>query len=531
VACPGESIQLNVQVDPGQNGISGGEIEISFDPSFFQVIDVAPGDLLGANPLIGTERIDNNAGNLIYALARVGQTPVPTSSGTFAVIQLDTVSTEVLKACQLLITKAGFCNEQFEDISNISCDGATIEIVEGPSRPSGPGPIPEPGLPLTAADIPELSGHVARGQVWGHLLWNPFEGLLVKPDGTPYKVAYTVATGEAEQMAQAMKMMEDFFPRFGLGEKGYNWTIFDPVWNADAQIRWFEDMCATFKPDWIMCHAVDVDDEGPTVPVIESCIYEYGIPVFTFDRAPKVDGVTSFVAHKAEGPGGSDIIGEWIIDDLRRRGYGPRNPVVVGELWGMRDMKDSHMRHAGFHWVVDRQPWITLIESADTNWAEEQTATITADIIIAHPEIKALFHHGAGATGIISGLESIRKLLPVGHPDHITITSNDLETVIWDSIIDGRADAVAWHSGVEPSDTCFQLAIYNVILGQPVEGFYQLPYIMVDATNIDTVQIGGVPPYPGWPRNRWDVWLPADPEPDYGFPQPTLELRNIYMGY
>jgi ribose transport system substrate-binding protein len=381
---------------------------------------------------------------------------------------------------------------------------------------------------LKAKDIPELAEQVARGQFNGELLMNPFEGLFVKPDGSPYKIAYTCSTLEVEPMAQAVKMLEDFLPRFGMGPKGENWTTFGAGFVLDAQIGFFEDMAVSMEPDWFMCHSVSAELE---VPVAEKMVYEKGIPVFTLDCGIETDAVTSFVAHKFEGPGGTDILGEWLIDDLERRGYGPDNPCVVAELWGMREMLTAQLRSEGFHKAVDREPWITVIESADTNWAEEQTATITADMVMAHPEIVALFHHGCGGAGMVPGLDSVGLLLPLDDPDHIIIASNDAEIAMWDAVKDGRADTFSTHGGVEPTDVCLQVAMTNVILGQPVEKFYKCPFIMVDATNIDTVQIGGVPPYPGCPRGRWDLWMPCDPEDDYGFPQPSLELREKYMGY
>jgi ABC-type sugar transport system substrate-binding protein len=388
-----------------------------------------------------------------------------------------------------------------------------------------PPPLPEK---ITAADIPELDDLVARGQVQGDLLWNPFKDLLVKPDGTPYKVACTVSTQDVECVAQAVCMLEDWFSRMGLGPKGGNWTTFGAHFDLNAQVAWFEDMAATMEPDWFMCHSVDADLE---VPVVESMVYEEGIPVFTMDCGVNTSAVTSFIAHKFEGPGGTDVLAEWLVDALQAKGYGPENPVTVLEEWGMREMYTAQMRHQGFHSVVDSYPWITVIESPDTNWAPQQTATITADMMQDHPEIKAIWHHGCGGAGIVPGLDSIGRLYPIEHPDHIIVASNDSDIATWDQIIDGSADACSTHAMAEPTDIGLQVATTNVVLGQPVDSFYQCPYIMVTRDNIDTVQIGGVPPYPAWPRDRWELWLPADPEPDYGFPQPSLELRMLYMGY
>jgi len=395
-----------------------------------------------------------------------------------------------------------------------------------PAQPTTPTTPAEPTGPTYARDVPELADMIARGQVDGDLLYNPFKDLLVKPDGSPYKVAYTGATCQVEPIAQAVYMLEDWFPRQGMPDD--SWTIFCARFDLDAQIGWYEDMMATFKPDFIISHNVSAE---LMIPVCDKVVNEGGIPVFTFDCGIDSDAVTSFIAHKFEGPGGTDILAEWLLDDLEARGYGPENPVVVGELWGMRDMKTAQLRSEGFHKVIDRETWITVIQSADTNWAEEQTATITADLVTAHPEIRALFHHGCGGAGMVPGLESIDLLLPLDDPDHIIIASNDAEIAMWDNIAEGRADTCSTHGGVEPSDIALQVAYTSVILGQPVEKFYQCPFIMVDASNIDTVQIGGVPPYPGLPRDRWDTWIPADPLEDYGFPQPTLALREQYQGY
>ena len=389
--------------------------------------------------------------------------------------------------------------------------------------PVTPPPVAPP-VALTAADIPELAEHVARGQVWGRLLYNPFTDLCVKPDGTPFKFAYSCATMEVEPMAQAVKMLEDYWARMDIEHHA---PLHGSRFDIEEQTLWFEAMRTTYKPDVVLCHAVSAELMAPPAEKLAAA----GIPVITLDCGIESPAITSFIAHKFEGPGGTDILGEWLIDDLERRGYGPDNPCVVGEMWGMREMLTAQLRSEGFHLAVDKEPWITVIESADTDWAEEKTATIIGDMVMAHPEIVAFFHHGCGGAGMIPGLEAIGMLLPLDDPDHIIIASNDAEIAMWDAVAEGRADTFSTHGGVEPSDIAWQVAITYVVLGQPVEKFYKCPFIMVTVDNVGTVQIGGVPPYPGWPRGRWDLWLPADPEADYGFPQPSLELRMQYQGY
>lgn len=80
---PGDTVRIEVRVEPGQNGISGGEVTVSFDPSLLQAMDIRPGDLLGSDPLVGMKEIDNQGGEVRCALGRVGVTPIPTSPGVF----------------------------------------------------------------------------------------------------------------------------------------------------------------------------------------------------------------------------------------------------------------------------------------------------------------------------------------------------------------------------------------------------------------------------------------------------------------
>jgi ABC-type sugar transport system substrate-binding protein len=341
-------------------------------------------------------------------------------------------------------------------------------------------------------------------------------------------VGFTAATYEVEPIAQLVKMLEAWFPRQGMPDDSY--VMFGARFDLQTQIGWYEDMMATFKPDFNISHNVSAE---LMVPIADKVVLQGHIPIFTYDCGIDSPNVTTFVAHKFEGPGGTDVLAQWLVDDLTRRGYGPNKPVVVGELWGMRDMKTAQLRSEGFHKVIDTVPWISVIQSADTDWAEEKTATITADLVIAHPEIRAVFHHGCGGAGMVPGLESIGKLTPLDDPEHIIIASNDTEIAMWDNVKAKRADTFSTHGTCEPVDVALQVAYTSVILGQPVKSFYQCPFLMVDASNIDTVKIAGVPPAAGLPRARWDTWVPLDParEPNYGFPQPTVALRKQLQGY
>jgi hypothetical protein len=54
---------------------------LTFDGGAMEIASIEPGDLLGSNPLVGLKEIDNQAGTVKYALARMGATSVPTPPG------------------------------------------------------------------------------------------------------------------------------------------------------------------------------------------------------------------------------------------------------------------------------------------------------------------------------------------------------------------------------------------------------------------------------------------------------------------
>ena len=78
----GGSFTVDVEVDPKGQGISAAEVTINFDPQVFAYEGMSAGDLLGASPLVGVESADQEIGQLIFALARRGETSAPTDAGT-----------------------------------------------------------------------------------------------------------------------------------------------------------------------------------------------------------------------------------------------------------------------------------------------------------------------------------------------------------------------------------------------------------------------------------------------------------------
>jgi len=121
---PGEEFEVQVVINPLGYGISSGELKLRFYPEAAAAVSIEPGSLLGADTLVGLERINNQTGTIKYALARKGQTVVPTEPGTLAVITFVSKATG-RRTCGIQLTKVGLADELFEQIPNVTNSSTT----------------------------------------------------------------------------------------------------------------------------------------------------------------------------------------------------------------------------------------------------------------------------------------------------------------------------------------------------------------------------------------------------------------------
>lgn len=125
---PGQVVTVEVKAEPSAYGVSGGEIHLSFDPTAMRVTGYEAGDLLGATPLVGLKGLDNDAGTLDYALARMGESPVPTPPGVFMVVDFEVLDTAETGTYDLRLVKIGLADKEFEDIEEINIQDASVEV-------------------------------------------------------------------------------------------------------------------------------------------------------------------------------------------------------------------------------------------------------------------------------------------------------------------------------------------------------------------------------------------------------------------
>jgi hypothetical protein len=125
---PGEEITISIEVKPSGWGVSGGEIRLAFDPDVLQAIDIEPGSFLGSNPIVGLQQLDNQAGEISLALARVGETEVPSPAGVLVTVELKVLDSAASGVYEIELIVVGLADENFNDIVGFTVQGLTIKI-------------------------------------------------------------------------------------------------------------------------------------------------------------------------------------------------------------------------------------------------------------------------------------------------------------------------------------------------------------------------------------------------------------------
>jgi hypothetical protein len=122
---PGQEFIVKIDVNPRDKGISSGEVNVSFNPDLFELVDAAPGDLLGPSPLM-VKKVDN--GFLRYAVARVGPTGPPTPQGVLAEIRFKVKTTSSTGSYIIELLGIALADEKFNTIADISIDNRLVKV-------------------------------------------------------------------------------------------------------------------------------------------------------------------------------------------------------------------------------------------------------------------------------------------------------------------------------------------------------------------------------------------------------------------
>lgn len=383
--------------------------------------------------------------------------------------------------------------------------------VPGAAPPEAP---PEVGL--TAADVPELQELIAKGAVDPTLLMNPYEGLAIKPDGTPFRFGSDYCFLGNEYLINGDGIFRSLIERAG-GEM----VSHDANFDVAGEVAWVEDRIATKDVDGIIILPVD---EYLLIVASEKAMAA-GISVVNWDSNSPSNNIVSSVYHNYAGPAGSCILGEYFVKIAEETG----KPINIYEIWSIRAMQMFKDRHAGFHRAVDKCDLITVMESPDCMSIPEKATTAVMDAFTAYPELNGVYSQGEGL-GMVEGLRGLGLLLPLDDPNHIITVNNDVERAIAQGMRDGVVDAAGTHVSWELCDIAIKQMFTSLILGKPVAIRVPVPMYLVTIDNLETISLFGGALYCEMPVTEWDLWPVLDTT-SVGVETPTKAMRMELQGY
>jgi len=361
---------------------------------------------------------------------------------------------------------------------------------------------------------------------------NPYEGLAIKPDGTPFHLAKSSHFSGCEWCSVNDALFKSLVERAG-GKYTQHVAEFD----VQKQLGFLDDCVSVLKPDMVVVHPCDEAAAAPGVERLEAA----GISAYIYDFRIGTEQYTSNIYHDFDGQFGANLLGQALVDIAERE----NKEIFLLEVWGNRGEVSAFDRAEGLHAAIDQCPLITTMESADTMWGDAENAAAVIDNFTARPELNAFWYMDGGAEGCIEGLRSIGRLHPIGHPDHVIASNLTPSSGVIEAMLNKEFDCVSNHQPWDLADITIKIAFTHVILGQPVPKDVVVPMGVMTADNILSEQLFGVPMgYALMPMGEWDIWpimdTVIDPvydqAPDgtlttYPLPAPTVAMRMELQGY
>ena len=324
---------------------------------------------------------------------------------------------------------------------------------EPATTPSEPATTPsEPTTP----EEPELAG------------WGPLQGLAVKPDGSSYHFALV-----PPWMGDDFQLCATMYGESLIARAGGTVTSYEVTFDMERQVQVMENLIVT-KPDGVLITPVDT---GGLAPVIDQAT-DSGLPVFIWDVPVESESPVSGVWFDNEQIG--QVCGEWMVAEAERLGV----ELHVYELWGHLGQDNSTGRHDGFNQAVAQSDLVTVLESPDNTWMPEHAMQNVLDSFPTHPELNALYDHGAMVPGALEALRTMGRLHPVGDPNHVVYATIADFPSACDNIRDGYLDGLGSDSPWEMTDTGIKSMLTYVCTGQSVPKLVVIPSFFVDSEKV-----------------------------------------------
>lgn len=366
--------------------------------------------------------------------------------------------------------------------------------------------------------------------------WDPYKGLAVKKDGSPYRVLYLpVWMGDDYQVAAS------HLAKYQLEQAGAKFTLVSAEFDAQKQIHIVEDAIATHAYDAIIIQPMD---PGSIAGTLDKAVAA-GIDVYDWVIPAKTDKLTGFAGYNADAMNANGQIGQVFVKAAKAAGATAAKPYRVLEIWGIRSAPICQDRHNGMMMGIGHDPAVQVIESVDTAGQPDAEVKAIQDAFARHPDIRAIYPQFGDASAIIEGLRSVGRLAPQGDPKHVVVILQDIDKAMLAALRDGTFDYTISNNPWHQMDVVLKQFMWHTVLKQKLADgdaasghvklprWVQLPMPLLTGKTIDTVAAhmwGGTIAFPEMPLGKWAEWPVLDTS-KIGLPTPTITDRKRLLGY
>ena len=371
--------------------------------------------------------------------------------------------------------------------------------------PVTPPPVTPPPVTPPAAVTPPTPAPTPPDDVPAGHPGTPFAGLAVKPDGTPYRFAYSCCGLNIPWHVFSSQIFTSYITRAG----GEVVVVLDPNFDVAKQVADMEDLAVRGGCEGLILNPVD---PATLIPTVEKLL-NAGIPSFGFGDPVDNAVANSVVDYVKLG----ELAGKCFEDAGKKLG----KPILVYEIMGHSAHPSARQRSQGLHNILDVSTYAQVAgTSATCNWSGTLAASAIVDAMGTHPEWNGVYDMGNMADGVVSGLKTIDRYLPIGDPNHVvTVCTDETEAALM-GVKAGYIDYDLSHGPWEEVDGAIKAMFLYVILGKPVNHTYLGRMYPITENNIDNPLIWGNAMILGTPYDSLPVLDLSDiiPTPYKGMP-------------
>ncbi len=366
--------------------------------------------------------------------------------------------------------------------------------------------------------------------------WNPYKGLAVKKDGSPYRVLYLPVW-----MGDDYQVVAQHLAKYQLEQAGAKVTAVSAEFDAQKQIHALEDAIATRAYDAVIMQPMDPGSIASTIEKATAA----GIDVYDWVIPAKTDKLTGFAGYLADAMDANGQIGKVFTKEAEAAGATADKPYRVLEIWGIRAAPICQDRHNGMMKGIGDNHAIQVVELVDTAGQPEAEVKAIQDAFARYPDIKAIYPQFGDAGAIIEGLRSVGRLAPKGDPKHVVVILQDIDKAMLAPLKDGTFDYTISNNPWHQIDVAVKQFMWHTVLKQPLADgdsttgavklpkWVQLPMPLLTGDTIDTPAAhmwGGTIAFTEMPLGKWEEWPVLDTS-KVGLPTPTMADRKRLVDY